>query len=644
MEIIINGKLAALKKGTSFEYISENRLFTGSDSYTLSITFPLKGCSQNIDIFGHLHRADVEKAKVVFDCDIRHGSFFASGSITVTEVSEAEIKTQFLEGRSEQNYDQTFDDIYLNELDLGYPSELSPTKVSPPTALQPYPTNNYVPLPWVNNYSGNLQNAMTYNTSFYRYTGWEDTKTSLSFQPYLLYILKRICEQLGYSYDFDKLEQSDYRYLLICNTLPSAWGATNFAIALPHWSLTEFFEQLEYFLFGEFDINHKAKSIKFSFSTDLTTAAGECAIDNVVDSYTTEITQDDESKYMASSNLKYADNDALLWDYYSCDWYIRANKKNARVFLTMDNLLAKAETLKESGIYVVVSGTRRTTYYSRSYSNTMAADGNKLLYCREKDTYFVMYCYKAEFYEQTPNGNKWYKYTNRLLPVNQFGELHVDDDADDIELKIVPAWIDGTDDTHGNVLFLDCGEMGDADSWTISTDTSTGSSSSSSTRDNASSLGSRGSSTRQQEDDTDYNDGALAQGQASRAISKGEPDKSDEYFSVIYVGFWDDKLIHVPHQPHPVTDRIEVTDDFKTITSTYTLRMNEGLASQSRSKMYQIDGKKKYHFTFLSDDIPNPRALFHIHGARYICEKITATFHESGKSQLLKGTFYRLTQ
>ncbi len=52
MEIIINNKQAVLKEGTSFDFIAENRLFTGSDSYTLTITFPLRGCVQNIAIFG----------------------------------------------------------------------------------------------------------------------------------------------------------------------------------------------------------------------------------------------------------------------------------------------------------------------------------------------------------------------------------------------------------------------------------------------------------------------------------------------------------------------------------------------------------------------------------------------------------------
>lgn len=59
MKILINGKLAALKENTSFEYIADNRLFSGSDGYSLTITFPLRGCSQNLSIFGNINRADV---------------------------------------------------------------------------------------------------------------------------------------------------------------------------------------------------------------------------------------------------------------------------------------------------------------------------------------------------------------------------------------------------------------------------------------------------------------------------------------------------------------------------------------------------------------------------------------------------------
>lgn len=71
MQIYVNNRLAALKQGTSFEYVSENRMFSGSVGYTLTITFPLKDCPENIAIFSHINRADVAAQKVIFDYEIR---------------------------------------------------------------------------------------------------------------------------------------------------------------------------------------------------------------------------------------------------------------------------------------------------------------------------------------------------------------------------------------------------------------------------------------------------------------------------------------------------------------------------------------------------------------------------------------------
>ena len=134
MQIYIGNKLAALKQGTSFEYVSENRLFSGSDGYTLTITFPLKDCPENQAIFGHINRADVSTGKCVFDCEIRDKHFYKFGCIVITEISEAEVKTQFLDGRSEQNFDKTFDKVYINELDLGVPPTTSKANISPTNA------------------------------------------------------------------------------------------------------------------------------------------------------------------------------------------------------------------------------------------------------------------------------------------------------------------------------------------------------------------------------------------------------------------------------------------------------------------------------------------------------------------------------
>lgn len=53
-----------MKKGASIEYVSENRLFTDADDYSLEIELPLADCTQNIEIFGHLTRKDVESDNI----------------------------------------------------------------------------------------------------------------------------------------------------------------------------------------------------------------------------------------------------------------------------------------------------------------------------------------------------------------------------------------------------------------------------------------------------------------------------------------------------------------------------------------------------------------------------------------------------
>lgn len=57
---------------------------------------------------------------------------------------------------------------------------------------------------------------------------------------------------MGYASDFFKWEEVDeYKYLLMCNTLPHAWYMPAFANALQHWTVEEYFEKLELYLSGE---------------------------------------------------------------------------------------------------------------------------------------------------------------------------------------------------------------------------------------------------------------------------------------------------------------------------------------------------------------------------------------------------------
>ena len=583
MKITIDGKRAVLKKGTSFDFVAENRSFTGSDSYTLSITFPLRGCAENIAIFGNINRTDIDKSKVVFDCEISDINFYSAGTITIVEISDTEVKTQFLEGRSVQNFDDTFDEIYINELDLGeYPSySLSSNPTTQWNGLNA--GQEAVALPWVNNASnsGNIQNEVVYNNG---YTYHEDCK-GLSFQPYLIAIVRRICMTLGYSCDVSQWNnRGDLRYLIICNALPWAWDIPQFARALPHWSVTEFFEKLEYFLGGEFDIDHKAKTIKFSFTANILNGAEAVRIDNVVDSYTAEVTSEDESNYIETANVRYKECSHNMWKFYCCPWFIK-DYKNTRVeYDTIAQLISANK------------GYARVRNYGRG-SNI-----NKVLYAKNIDTHFIIRCIRNEYAGTNSVGEKLYDRICILQPINVFGDKIVDESNENtIELDFVPAWIEETDATKGNCIFLEMGSYEEEDT----------------------------GGTRPTEDDGT----TIYQPIAMQQLAVGEQQEKTEYFDKIFVAFWNGTNFNSGKLPCPTLDNINIREDWSMFGSNGSLRLQN-------APKYNINPKQKYHFSFIADKIPNVRSLFYINGKKYLCEKITATFSENGMSQLLKGDFY----
>ncbi len=595
MQIRINNKLAALKKGTSFEFVSENRLFTGSDGYTLSITFPLKDCPQNIAIFGNVNRADVVARKVIFDCEIRDRGFYKFGSITITEINESEVKTQFLEGRSEQNFDQTFDKVFINELDLGSPSTTSASKILPWQAWDPI-TQGFesVALPWVNNNSdsGILHNCAEFDNDAYT---WSEDTTYLSWQPYLLFITKKICEAVGYTPDFDKWEESEqYKYLLICNCLTPAWDVDGYARALPHWTVDEYFEKLELFLGGEFNIDHRAKTISFDFSNDIIATTKPELIEDIIDEHSIEVkVEDEQCEYIEAKNLVYKECDHNMWKYYSCDWYIRGLQSyNIKEYDTLSALLSA-----------------NAGYASTERLTGRGSNSNYALYAKDLDMYFCIRPVSRTSYVDSM-GRTRYIYKSILQPLNLFGGRIVDDsvDADQTVIEFVPARIDYTEDKYGFALFLDMGSYSE-------------SSSSGGTR-------------------TDSEETPFAVTGVQRALEVGQKDKEAEYYNCIYVGYWDGAIGKWGKLPHPYVENVVILDDWSNYFQPhFSLRINDSLAPRSKV-VYNINPKQKVTFKFLADKIPNVRALFYIRGKRYICEKLTATFTENGMSQLIKGSFY----
>ena len=602
MHIYINNKLAALKTGTSFEYVSENRLFSGSDGYTLTITFPLKDCPENIAIFGHINRADVAAQKVVFDCEIRDKSFYKFGSITITEISETEVKTQFLEGRSEQNFDKTFDKVYINELDLGSPNYTSKSQITPTNAWQPnYGNPQFVALPWVNDYSGNIQNKADVvvddaSQGKYHYE-WSSDTTGLSWQPYLLYITKKICEAVGYVTDFAAWENNEeYKYLLICNTLPHAWYMPGFAHALPHWTVEEYFEKLELFLQGEFDFDHRAKRISFAFTQDVLKSKKTVMLQDVIEEHSTEVkVDDDRCEYSEAKNLVYKDCDHDTWKYYSCDWFIKVRRDAALKYKSLSDLIAAQKG-----------------WATWSGSHSRGSNIDKLLYAEDCDMYFIIQAVSRQRKSKWINAHTimfYWEYKCILRPLNQFGGRIVNDeeDADSVEIEFVPVRLDDTEDKYGKCMFLNFSGYDD--------DNDSGS----------------------EDSDSDFMQTLTVQ-----SLKAGEKDKKAEYYDRVYIGFWDGSQNTQKKLPYPWVEDVEIRDDWSNFQYLhFSMRINNK-SSNSRRIVYDLETKQKTTFKFLADNIPDVRSLFIIRGKRYVAEKITATFTENGMSSLLKGVFYQV--
>jgi len=124
LTLLINSLPAVIKDGTSFKLTRENPAFSEQGDYTFEVTLPLRGCPENIAIYGPLHRPETALAPALTSLPFQLLAplLTLSGTATVTAVTQDEVKVQLLAGRSEANIkttDADGNDIYIDELPLG---------------------------------------------------------------------------------------------------------------------------------------------------------------------------------------------------------------------------------------------------------------------------------------------------------------------------------------------------------------------------------------------------------------------------------------------------------------------------------------------------------------------------------------------
>ena len=371
-----------------------------------------------------------------------------------------------------------------------------------------------------------------------------------------------------------------------------------FANALPHWTVEEYFEKLELFLGGEFDFDHRGKRISFAFTQATLASKSAVCLENVVEEHSTEVKVDeDRCEYLEAKNLVYKDCDHEMWKFYSCDWFIKGWQNRVVRYNSMTELLnANRWLAKWSG------------------SSQRNNNRDKILYAADCDAYFIVWPISRKIVKYDFTFRRLiFEYKCRLQPINLFGGRIVNDDeeAEQVEIEFVPAWIDDTEDKYGRVLFLSFSAYDDDSS-------STG------------------------EDESQY---PFAKTITLSSLEAGEKEKKSEYYDRIYVGWYDGANHFIGnHLPYPNVEDIAIADDWSNFAYVhFSMRINDRKLRRGQI-IHNIEPKMKTTFKFLADNIPDVRSVFLIRGKRYICEKITATFTENGMSQLLKGVFYPIVE
>lgn len=644
MNIFVNGREAALKEDFSFEYISENRLFLGRDGYTLEFSFPLKDCPQNIEIFGHLHRIDVAKVCPQLDCIISTRDFSIAGALLITGISDIEVKCQFAEGRCRQNLTNPFDEIYINTLNVDFDiTTRVPSEITPANATKSYDSGaKAVALSWVNDSYPTVPN----NWIDPETKSWESEVKSLTYNPYLLALIEGICNAVGYTCTLgdDLKKWSPLRNLVVCNVIPQSWEKTNPEMkALPHWTVSEFFEKLELFLGGSFEIDHSSKTVSFSFYAADIDKLPPVELADVVDAYSVEVAADDNAScdYLGGKILKYKSPDHGEANYYDCPWFIAS--QTPIIYPTLQELVDRNKP----------RALNTDVFWGEKIDGITPTTVRNLLYAADVMTYFVFRAIGTEHLKWAqgttgPLGNsdsREYDSTVFMLqPVNVFGhEKPISEDEQVEELEFVPVCIQdmfiSESDDRGFMMCLNP-NAADDDNTLPESD------------------GGRPTGTSSNFFDTTLplmyisTDGSYSKTFPCAEIEAGAKENGSTFYDTIYVAFWNGSGLNIHTQLTPTVDIINFTRKWNWTAGSHsgqTLRLCNRPASLGLQPLYvdslpKIDKSVKFKFSWLGSSIPNPRSIFFIRGKRYLCEKITATFSKDGMSQLLKGEFYPLAE
>lgn len=569
-----------------FRLTRENPYFQQSDSYTLDVTMPMD-ILDNRQFFGSLNRKDVGKRYTEYSCRLIVGNVLVmDGTAHLTQVTQDTVKVQLSTGVSALKMSAAQEAQYIDELDLGlqsYTANLSQRLDAGETYV------NVTPAGWGLIFH-DTDNDELVNICI---GSQEQGRFPYIFSdcPKLLELARRVAGAIGYSLDLSVLPEA-------CSHIYVVSGAQNsMARKLPHWTVKEFFQELQNF-FGSIFISEGGRNLKLVPLSQYSSNA-EVMLEPV-EEYSVEYSDDDGAEGIINQNVEYS----------------------------MDN--GDTETVDEE---LLAAATSDVTYQTRaameSAFNTDSEDVKT----------HKLYRYGGHIYVAWKKEGESGYVPRCVAPFNALKRF---EGADTTTLKIAPAHIE--EDVEFSIKALDAlgfifylrGHI------------------------NVPAVQNVYPLVKDYDDaaEGDGEDTPTMQGLIEGTESLVEPEDKPDSMSVVFVNGQAEQIdMFLETAPEPVEAGavMAYTDyDYKPMKYSRLNRTRWSFSLQPLENYdfymgqlhvlgFECNRKVKHVFKFLADQMPDPTNIFVIRNKRYGCEKIEANVNEEGYDKLMTGYFYEMS-
>lgn len=380
IQLYLDNKPVQIKSTTKIKLTVENSFYRSGSEYTYEVELPL-ALEHNRAFFGAIGRLDVTKSTRKYKARLLFNNrTVLDGSAIVTQITNHSIKLQLLGQLATQNSNDKENSVYIDELDLGnFAMDLAPdvygkTATGPAFAygrtdgrnilgvdtwgedpnkpIQYYPCRNTSVDAVANDWaaevdaSGNglqvswiacKRRVAEGGSELKDYTG-----RIMSPQPMLWYLIKKIAAAIGSSIDdADNIFKNDPYLARVF--LPFAGGYSQYNVNLPHWTIGEFWEQLQLTFGVVVDTAAAGSGLRIRSRTNFyKTSTKIISIDRMLDEYTVTPEDDTESD-ISVSNVGFADTEFSPVDLL--DEAVRGSAKVDRSFENIEAIISHMGTM-----------------------------------------------------------------------------------------------------------------------------------------------------------------------------------------------------------------------------------------------------------------------------------------------------------